>query len=93
MLDAPEKTVVTKEEALKAPPSDPKAAAVARFRFVKNLHPEEKVDVPGVVFSRGVGRDGFKHTFGTFETKDAKLAETIRQFAASNPHKYIFESK
>jgi hypothetical protein len=93
MTDAPVKPVVTKEEALKAPPSDPKAPTVVRYRFTKNLHPEEKVDVPGVVFARGVGRDGFKNTYGTFETKDAELAEKIRKYAEENPHKYIFEIK
>lgn len=87
-----EKPVVDPKTALSVAPGAPVDTS-RRFRFQKTLNPDEAVVAGGreIKFYRAVHRTGAKARKSVFETKDAALAQAIRDAAKANPSLYVFE--
>lgn len=87
---------VSKEQALKVPPSAPVAAAKpAKVRFVKSMGPGEPVPIADgrtITFNVPVNNQtGEPCAYGWFETTDANEIAALRKLSAEQPHHYIFE--
>ena len=68
---------------------------VKQYRFAKNQSPwEHETLKSGVIISwRRPVKNGVLESYGFFETPDPIVAKELREYAAENPNRRIFEQE